>query len=266
MTEEEITKMAILKAQADNIPSRVTPEESKPVEIAETPAATIPEEYQYELRLGTNKTINFKLWTGKTKKKIRAIADDEELTNKDIVQILIRDNIFPSDVYLNAIETQYVMLNIRAHSLDDTYLASGYCDICNLQEEMTINILKDIDYKKGDFPQSIDDLDIDLVDIDSEKELHEIFNTYLVSDKYDGITTEADVEIAMHIKKSDYTAINILSWMDELDLKSLKIISEKMQTISPDFNISKKQYCIDCDKGTIFVSTDLPDIFTELLE
>ena len=276
MTEEEITKMAILKAQADsvhetritqNTSSQETVPQAQP-ELEQTILTKTEDSptYPYTLNLGNKKNISFKAWTGKTKKQIKAISESEDVTNKEIIDILIRENISPDTTYLSVIETQYVMLHIRAKSLDNLYIATGTCAVCEGEEEIEIDIYKDVNYKPGMFPKTLSSHEIDIIDISSYDELLKVSNDYMDSADYDGITTEADIEIAMHIKNGDMTPLEILDWMDNLDLKNLSIVTTEMNNLSPDFSISKTHQCVSCDKEQKFNTLDLPDVFVEILE
>ena len=275
MTEEELTKMAILKAQADDkIKERskflhkpeVGPLGTKTEEQTPEPPKKVDlNEYPFKVDFGS-KSVNFKAWTGRTRKKVQHISTLDNITDDEgyekLVEILIRDHISERDIYLSETEMQYLFLKIREESYDTSYLAEGECPKCGNMQEMKVTP-SCIKPKLSKFPLEVKELDCRIVDIKTVTEFKKTTEATLKA-LNDGITTATDIEIIMHIENNK-SIIERLDWFDELNLKDIKMLLKKINEAAFQFDIVKKCTCAECGEEGMFETTDMPDFLDELL-
>ncbi len=286
MDEKALTQAAILKAQALNkeqtkrdnkLKDEVkevlkTAKTAKTAEVAEVTKTEVTEdnpEFPFSVQLGNTKTVHFKTWTGKTKKQLNKLVGEDisEISLfENLIKILVQDHIAEPEMYLSEIEQQYLVMCIKAESLTEDFEFEGQCSICSNYKVIQSKIKESITYTKNSYPASFKKFNLEFVDISLTKTLQNTAETYINSEEYDGITTETDIEIAMHISKDGLTSIEVMDWLDELSLKELREVTEKLSGCSAKVDIKVNEYCPDCEKTTIFASPNLPNIFDDLLD
>lgn len=302
MTEEELTRMAILKAQADKndagkvmertelaapktepIPS---PVKEKPVKAAketkEVKEAPVQEsnlnpetgedlsKYKFSVVLGKEKEIKFTNWTGKTKKVFKKlvenITDIDQLDLDQTMAVLLREYMLDYDTYLSDVEQQFLLIKMREASLDDKFDFISNCPNCNHEQEIQSTIKDTFHFAPGQYPIKNEELDIEFVDITDQTSLESAVERITSSPMYDGITTKADVEVAMHIKTSDNKSPEqVLDMIDELDLKTLNEILDKLSDAAPKMEMYSNRVCKGCTQKVDFETEEIPDVFEELL-
>jgi len=175
-------------------------EPKEPKETQETTELKTLKENQ--IRLGKNKTVTIKPWTGKTKKKIKKIFEGiespEDIDFVKVIKILIYEYI-NEEVYLNEGEQQFLLLKIREISLGKEIQNTSDCSNCGEENYITCNTDEVVHYKENELPKIISET-LELIDIPSLKFLEDGFKEYAESNNYDGVTTFADYESALHIK------------------------------------------------------------------
>lgn len=280
MTEEELTQAAILKAQAvkkeeDRLDTEIA-EDMKTVQAEVKSEEIISEaepepklEYPFNVQLGKSKNINFKTWTGKTKKKLKKLlseSNSEEEAFREMINILIKEHIDQPEIYLSDLEQQYLVLMMRKQSLSDKFEFDGECEACGNYQDVQSVIDVAITYTPNTYPQTFDAQGISFIDIESDSNLRKISDDYMISDNYDGLTTEGDIEIAMHISKDNLSPIEIMNWLDTLTLKSLKEVMSGLSECSSNITIAAEDFCTECNYKRKFTAEDLPNVFSDLLD
>jgi hypothetical protein len=276
MTEAQKTEMALLKAKAEktqtgkiekatkiakNTPNTPNTPNTEPKEINKT-------KYPFEVELGDNKTVHFKAWTGKTKKKFKKLfqnlEDIEELDLKQVIQVLIYDQISETDMYLSDNEQQYLMAMLYKLSLSDNITFFADCENCGENQLIKTQLSDAVNYTKSKYPFIEDDLTIN--DIDKKSILDNYIKNIMFSDSYDGLTTEKDIEIALHLKIGEVTdPLEILNLMDEMDLKTLTDILQKLDNTQPQFKIEVVKKCKECQKNSKFGTEEIPGLYESLI-
>ncbi len=296
MTEEELTEMALLKAQAirnqeqaeqtaqtaqtaqiktpnpaEGIkqPQAQTPELTP--ELTPEPEVKIPAEFK-EVEIGENKVIHYKSWTGKTKKKLVQFSNEYSTDDMDnietqdsLLQILIYDNLFEKDIYLNTIEEQYLVLLIKNESINETISFAAVCPKCSVENIIEDKFKSCVSYEKNKYPLKDEKFDCTYVDIYNKKEFEKTTSDYLDSDSWDGVSTKLDLEIASHIQKDGMGPVKIMDWMDELSLKDLKEITKNLEKVQANIIIKKRKKCQSCGTVQLFKTNEVTDLFSEIV-
>ena len=286
-TEEELTQMAVLKSQSlnkenapgvdINIPEEVSPVQpapkaepkaepkKEPKKVVKTLEKTISDKFPHKLELGNNKTVHYTNWTGKTKKIFNKLLDTkgEDISVEDISRDLIREYIQEQDIYLSPLEEQYLIVKIRDISLDDKYTYSSMCPECDFIDTITDKTSNIFKYKKSKFPKKIGD--INFVDIESFSKFTQTVSGIQTAATYDGLSTEADIEIAMHIDYDNKTPIEVMDYIDTLSLRDISQIIDSLSSVSPDLSMGVKKVCPECKTEVFFEAEEIPNVFEELI-
>ena len=137
------------------------------------------------------------------------------------------------------------------------------CESCNEEQEIRSTVKETFRYKPSKFPKVTKDMTF--VDIESRSFLLDTVDQIKESADYDGITSDADIEIALHIDKDGKTPLEILDYMD---LKSIKTMMSTLEKISPSMDMYVERACknANCREKGKFYTDDIPDIFSEILE
>jgi len=291
MTEEELTQMALLKAQADKLKenrepvnikatqeTQATQETPKPQETKKTEVENIQEtenteetkveeqkEFPETIVLGPNKSINYKLWTGKTRRSFTSLLKDienpDELDTEDALEILLYDNL-EGDPYLTDIEEQRILLEIRRKSIDTMFEVTGTCEKCGTQEIFIKDINEIYHFTENTFPGEKNG--VKFKDIPTRSMLIQETRKIMDDIYYDGITNETDVEIALHIDNGKDTK-QTLEWIDDLPILKLKQVMEDLSSFAPQMEPWVEHDCSKCKTKTKYWTENLPDIFEEIL-
>lgn len=289
-TEEELTKMAILKAQslekapdidinpkpnndvvepippAPTQPTEKTPEIKTEQNIKKPLEEKVKDKFKYKVILGKNKEVHYTNWTGKTKKIFNKLLEQkgEEISLDDISSKLIRDYIQEQDIYLSALEEQYLIVKIRDISLSDEYTFVSNCPHCDEMETITDKTSNIFKYRKSKFPKKIGD--VEYVDIESNSVFKKTVDSILNSPDYDGISTIGDIEIAMHLKiEGKETPLEIMDYIDTLPLKDIQVILDNLSEVSSDLKMGVERVCKKCGERGFFECEEIPNVFEELL-
>ncbi len=291
MTEEDLTKLAILKSEADKIKHQteavskfttdtagtpVNKDNSKLDEAApqiDQPAEVInPSDFPNKLILGENKEVMFKPWNGKTRKIFKKMAseiDDVDITAEDfekLQEILFRDYISVPDMYLSAVEQQYLLIKIREYSLNGDFSYVSACPECDEYNDISTTIHESCVYTPSKYPTKDEGFGIEYVDIISQTFFKSEIERVLKSPNWDGLTSEGDVEIAMHIKLNDAQLCDdVLDEMDEMSLSKLNLITTQLASIASDLKIGVTKKCSHCNEEVYFETDEGPDVFEDLL-
>jgi hypothetical protein len=122
-----------------------------------------------------------------------------------------------------------------------------------------------VHYKENEFPKK-HSKDVEFVDIKSLKELKKTISDIMGADDWDGITSEADIELASHIKMEGKTTKEVIDWLDELPVRDLENLINDLRAVAPSCEISIKEYCVHCQTEQNFELDVSKDIFESLLK
>lgn len=289
MTEAEKTEIAILKAKAEQqnklrragtaVPEKVEVVEKieEKVEVAEVAEAVefksekLPDikNYPFEVRLGKEKIVRFKPWTGKTRKKFTKLFKDvksmDDVDLKQVIQVLITDNIENKDTYISDTEQQYLLTLLRKESIDDKFSFDGYCEHCGEIQTIKTKVSEVNKFKTNNFPIEIEEIlykDIELK-TDLDKNVKEIIE----KEDYDGLTTDYDIEIALHLEFKDkkMSPIEILDYMDSLPINALDEILLQYLNNSSKHDMEIVKVCNKCSRESLYKTTEIPGLYQSLI-
>ena len=284
MTEAQKTEAAILKLKADKIrvteetPKEVikevpkvkkpTVEALKKIQPAEKPVKVDIKKYPFELLLGINKTVHFKPWTGKTKKKFKKIFQNlespEDLDFKDVLEVLLRDNILERDTYLSGDEQQYLTAHLRKESIGNNFEFDGECPHCQEIQNIKTTVESAVVYTPSTFPVKIDE--IEYVDILSSERFDSVSSDIINSSDYDGLTTEADIELGLHINlDGSNSPLQTLETLDDYSIKALEDVIKNLGSVSSKMQMYVEKSCSSCGKDGRFITSEIPGLFDSLL-
>ena len=282
MTEQEMTKAAILKATADKIGTSRIEESVKAAKTVKEskPEAKEPEDkkqkvdikkYPFNVKLGKNKEVNFKPWTGKTKKKFtkifRGIEDMNDVDLDQVVQVLILDNISNPELYLSEPEQQYLMSLLRKESIKDQFEFEEFCEHCDEVQTIKTSITKAVKYTPSALPTYDDNLKIRFVDIPTKKTLDDLVDKIITNNSaYDGLTVRADIETSLHLEfKNKMTPLQILDVLEELPLNKLGDVLDELKRLSSSIKTEVNKNCTACGKESIFSIQEIPGLYETLM-
>jgi hypothetical protein len=224
-----------------------------------------------EIRLGENKIVTIRPWTGKTKKKFRKIFEfvenPEDIDFERVVDVLLYASLNKGkdEIYLNEGEQQFLISVLTTKSIDDKMESTGMCPKCSAENKFKINVLQSTYYKENEFPQNYNK-DIDFVDIKSFEDLTQTIEKITQSDEYDGITTGKDIETAMHIKVKDLSTEEIIEYLDNMGLKDIEKLMNSLEDILPHCELKSTQICKSCGQKSEFTVDFTASMFEALLK
>ncbi len=226
------------------------------------------EDNKIKVILGEKKSVTIKPWTGKTKKKVRKIFEyverPEDVDFISIMKTLLYDYI-EEDIYLNEGEQQYVLSKIRDISISDFIEKEIECPECS-EYNFIKSYSKDfIHYKENNLPIEFNK-NIKFIDINKLEEFENACNLIIESEDYDGITTEVDIEIALHIKIDELDIKETINYIDNLPLKETSIILEKLRENLPECKMYHEKQCKKCKNKVKFPIDITEDIFESLIK
>ncbi len=284
MTEAEKTEIAILKAKAEKQNNLRRAEETKESKKTTSPLEKTVEadenskkvneklpdikNYPFEVQLGKEKSVRFKPWTGKTRKKFTKLFKDvksmDDVNLKQVIQILITDNIEDKDAYLSDIEQQYILSLLRKESIEDKFNFDGYCEHCGEMQNIKTKVSEVNKYTKNNFPIEINN--IIYKDIDSKSTLDKNVKDIIEKEDYDGLTTEYDVEVALHIDfKDGKNPLETLDYMDSLPINTLDEVLLQYLNNSSKFEMNITKVCNKCSMESLYKTTEIPGLYQSLL-
>ncbi len=277
MTQKELNEMAILKAKADKAQrdaekAEVKAEKAEKAEVkaekAEKAEVKVDiKKYPFDVKLGENKTIHFKPWTGKTKKKFRKVfeklEDINDLDFDDVVRVLIRDNVSDYDVYLSDSEQQYLTALLRKESIADEFEFDSECEYCQSLQHIKTSVTESVEYTMNQFPKKLNNTEF--IDIKSQSLLKDIEQDIINSQDYDGITQEKDIEFALHINNNK-SPLETLDWIDDLPLKDISVVYDNLKSVSSEMTMKVQKHCTECGKESNFIAQEIPGLFESLLQ
>jgi hypothetical protein len=209
-----------------------------------------------EIVLGKNKKVHIKPWTGKTKKKFRKlfenVASIEDVDFVAVINTLLYDYINEKDdIYLNEGEQQYLLAELKRVSIDDKIHGDFECPECMAENTIKTTLDKCMVYSENKLPVKYNS-NITLVDIKDRKVFDTAVEEFQNDDEYDGITTEADIEKAMHIKVKNMNIFEVIDYLDELPLKESGDLFIALEDSLPKTIFTHRKVCSNCSKEVDF--------------
>jgi len=279
MTEQEKNEMAILKSKQEAEITKMRSDPAKPktpevtnIKIPKTPkekeAPKKSKEYPFMVKLGKEKEIYFKPWTGKTKKKFKKIFEhiesEEDIDFTQILKVLVRDQISNSDTYLSDMEQQYLTALLRRESIGDDYTFEGECE-CGAKQEIKTSVTESVFYTQNNFPETIND--ITFKDIKTVTELQKVQEEIKSKADYDGLTSDGDIEFALHLSLGDIkNPMDILDAIDNMTLKEINTLMANFRDLSSKIDLKTTRVCSTCGRDTDYYASEIPDLFESLLQ
>jgi len=158
---------------------------------------------------------------------------------------------------------QLILTKLYEESVSDEIQTEIECPRCSKINKIKTNTKDIIHYKENELPFTYNN--IELVDIKDfktfEKEVDKIIN----SENYDGITTEADIEVAMHININKPLK-DVINYLDEIPLKESSEIIKTLREKLPNCELFIEKECNNC-KNDVKFNIDISSLaFEELLK
>ena len=184
-----------------------------------------------------------------------------------MVKVLVNENLDKPDIYLSGDEQQYLITKLYKESISEEFSAISNCPECGEENDFQVSVDEVSHYRPGTYPKHIDYLGgIDFVDIGTVKELEKTIEAVMKDQRYDGVSEESDIELALHIRfMSAKDIIENLEIMDSISIKDLKYVLDTHKEIAPEFKMNVNRVCKHCGKEVNFVIGDIPDVFESLL-
>jgi len=214
-----------------------------------------------QLELGSNKTVEISPWVGKTKRDFMRLFKDkkDKISEQDIINILVKPFINPSDIYYSGEEIQYILITLRSISISDNIVDTKKCQKCDVDINIDIPVNDMCEYFPSKYP-IIDD-NIKWKDIKSINAIKD------VSKKYPEEPISL-IELLLHIE--EYKKEPISSFQQILDIADNMSLKESDET-TDNFNRNRSfvgmHYKVTCDCGeeNEFIYEDIPSFFDPLL-
>jgi len=261
---DEATKKAIEASKSNE--TNETNETNKTEKNEKIKEVTSTENSQNQITLGKNKVVTIKPWTGKTKKKFKKIFEfverPEDIDFKQVMKTLLYDHI-KEDIYLNEGEQQYLLAEIKKISLNDNFNESINCYNCDNKIHINKKIDEVLKYKENKLPKKYNN--IEFVDIKNLESLENEIKQIKESIDYDGLTSDQDVEFAMHIKIKDKTTKEIIEYLDNLAIKDLTDIIKNITEVLPSCSTEIELICPKCQHTDVYDIDITKEIFESLL-
>lgn len=242
-------------------------EKAEKAEETEEPTVNM-DEFPFVADLGS-KTVNFKAWTGKTKKKFKnlfkKLTEESALPIDGILRVLVQENLSNPDIYLSAEEQQFVMALMRKASLQDEYTFEGVCPKCQHSQTVETSVTESLKFVSNKFPANFKHGKFR--DINSKSELEDEIAKAFENDIEEGFITEVDIENALHIqfKNVALTPTEIIEKLDEMTLKDVNDLQDGLSEASASFSLTTLRKCENCKANVNFSTEEIPELFDSLL-
>ena len=228
--------------------------------------------YDIKINLG-NKEINCRKWKGKDRKDFKKALEKEPLTNDTYRKYLVYSCILETDVYLNDDELDYILIEIRRHTLGDKF---NYTFLCHNEECGHINTITDETYDNilnitlgTNDSIIIGDYTFNMGQINKA-----FYEKILAESKIDTIEEKAFIELVLSIHSVEYDGEKY----DAFDYKDMYNFLESLEADTFDklynqytinkFNcIREKTYkCEKCGSTLTIEYDEIPEFFNNWFE
>jgi DNA-directed RNA polymerase subunit RPC12/RpoP len=276
LSQDEQTKAALDKAKSKKTEPVNGPEEPK----NETPQAEQASLNPNQLFLGDGKVVTVSPWTGKTKKKIKkafeGLVNIEDLDFKRVIEVLVYNHIKEKS-YLSEQEQQYIMGHLKEISISPKIETEVYCPKCSFLWNLKTTVQEAAKFTPSKLPKTfteLQDLDseITFVEIESKQKLDDEVDKIMNADNYDNLTSEKDIEAAMHLRVKNLetsTVLNTLEtieYLDNLTLKSANKILNGLSQVESKYKMTAEGTCPECSHKDTYDIEIISDIFATMME
>jgi len=215
-----------------------------------------------ELTLGKNKTVTLKPWKTKTKKDFLNIIKKKEknLSEEDILEVLINPYVEPNDIYFSDDELQWILINLRNISIDNNMKFLIECSNCNEDILVECKLLDLVQFRENQYP--IIKNERGWKDIESLQDYKKGIKQY--SDEF-----PKNIEMLMHLDTVEGKKFNSLAekieYFEDLDLLEGNKIVDEYNEVKSKIDLSYKTKCPHCDYEGKYIFEELPNFFEPLL-
>jgi len=215
------------------------------------------------LQLTKEKSVELSGWTGSTKKQFINLFKDkgDNVSEKDVMSILVYPFITPSDVYYSEDEIQYILIHLRDLSLTDEIKVETECsnEKCKKDLFQSVNVKELCEYTEGKFP--IVDGPITWRELNKRDDVN-------MTHKQHKEEPYIYVEKYLHIEKYNDEIMTgfqrIMDVLDDIPLKDYNEVSDNYDRNRSKIELGYTFECV-CGTETKIEMDSIPDFFNPLL-
>jgi len=256
MTQEEqekLTQQAMenaKKARPDVKQKEVTtvptpPTVPTPVKLTEPKTKPQTKKLLDNQRKLGDRIVTLSPWAGKTKKKFKKeFQYAESMADVDlqkIVEILVYDQI-EEDYQLTELELQYLLAELKEMSIGDKVECESNCPSCGVTNSIEAST-KDLVFKPDTLPAEYKNFKFKNI---KRSTFTNIKNNIMNSKTFDGLSSEADIEIACKISIDNKSPNEMLTIFDDTPLNELSLLMDKYVEHLAFFELTKDKVCSGC--------------------
>lgn len=214
-----------------------------------------------ELKLGDDKTVSISPWIGKTKKEFVKIFRDkqENVSENNIYDTLIRPYINNNEQYYSPDEIQYILFSIRTISTNENIVFSIDCKDCEEDIAVDAELKEFFKYTPSVFPAQIDRIKWKDIQKNSIKAIKEKYPDDLKS----------EIDLLLHIEAVD--DVKITSYNQVQEIVDNMTLSESNKLVS-DYSEAKSKIsleaiikCPHCNVEHTYYFDKIPTLFDPIL-
>ena len=268
--QEDLTRQAMERAQK---PRATEPTQTTQVEqpkVAEPKKPKTPKEIKPKLsklqdnqRKLDDRVVTLNPWAGKTKKKFKKefeFAESMDDVNlQKIIEILVYDQI-EEDYQLTEMELQYLLVELKTMSIGKDIECDSSCPECGAKNKILTTTDIGI-FVPGNLPAKFKKWNFKNV---KRTEFIKAKNAIMNADDFDGLSTEADIELACKITKEDKTPKQMIDTIDDTPLKDLTEMMDEYVKNLAAFDLKIEQTCTSCQSEALFGVDVITGIFETL--
>ena len=217
------------------------------------------------VNLGPEKKVEISFWRAKTKKDfIKLFKEKEEnVSEQDIIDILIKPYIDNKEIWLSPEEVQYILIKIRELSIEDNLNFSVDCTLCNNSFNIDIPINELYTFKENNFP-------VEIKDYVTFRELYDSNIVEEFKEKYKNEYIPLSLIIMLlHIENYKNTKITsfeqILEIYNNLTFKEEEILNKTYNENKASLDIEGKFICPHCETSDTYKFDVIPTFFDPIL-
>jgi len=269
--QEDLTRQAMERAQKPRTaePAEPTPETKvSQAEVAEPKKPKTPKEPKIKAqnklqdnqrKLG-ERVVTLKAWAGKTKKKFKKefeFAESmEDVDLKKIIEILVYDQI-EEDYQLAETELQYLLSELKEMSIGKDIECDSACKQCGTTNKLQTTTDVGV-FVCDTLPAKHKEWNFKNI---KRTEFTKAKNAIMNADDFDGLSTEADIELACKITKEDKTPAQMIDTIDDTPLKELTEMMDEYVKHLATFEIKVEKTCTSCQNEVMFDVDIITGIF-----
>ncbi len=225
-------------------------QDNQSAKSAQSAKSTQNTQKYFEIDLG-HKKVNARKWKAKDRKLFKDAIQKEKDIDESLTKYLVMNCLEDNNVDLSDEEIQYIILQIRKHSISDSFKFEWTCD-CGYKNS---EIIKIDDIQKTHFKEYTSSGCVEFQDVKNAKMYNSDKNRDEISElAYRTKSINSDMSMSFSEVKDYFEDMDI----DELD-KILDDLYSMMFTVSS----KKKLTCKECSKKQEFEFDEIPSFFPE---